>query len=61
MSAKKPGYTVCGVVLFACLGAGPASSVSLVSLTTRLLAATRASFGSDGVDREEDRFVVGVK
>ena len=41
--------------------AGPASSVSLVRLATRLLASTRASFGSDGVDPEEDRFVVGVK
>ena len=42
-SAKKPDYKVCGVVLFARLGAGPASSVSLVRLTTRLLASTRAS------------------
>ena len=30
-------------------------------LVTRLLASTRASFGSDGIDPEEDRLVVGVK
>ena len=52
---------VCGVVFFAHLGAGPASSVSLVRLVTRLLASTRASFSSDGVDPEEDRLVVGVE
>ena len=46
---------------FAHLGAGPASSVSLVILATLLLASTRASFGSDGVDPEEDILVVGVK
>ena len=42
---------VCGVAFFARLGAGPASSVSLVRLATRLLASTRASFGSDGRPR----------
>ena len=42
---------VYGVVFFARLGAGPASSVSLVRLATRLLASTRASFGSDGRPR----------
>ena len=53
---------VLGIVFFpACLGAGPALLVSLVRLATRLLASTRASFSSDGVDPEEDRFVVGVK
>ena len=46
---------------FARLGAGPASSVSLVRLATLLLASTRASFSSDGVDPEEDILVVGVK
>ena len=43
------------------LGAGPTSSVSLVRLAALLLASTRASFGSDGVDPEEDRLAVGVK
>ena len=40
------------------LGAGPASSASLVRLATCLLASTRVSFGSDGVDQEEDTLVV---
>ena len=43
------------------LGAGPASSVSLVRLTTRLLASTKAFFGRDGIDPEEGRLVMGVK
>ena len=52
---------VCGVVFSpAGLGAGPASSVSLVRLATRLLASTRDSFGSDGVDPEGDKLVAGV-
>ena len=51
----------CGVFFFVHLGAGPASSVSLVELATHLLASTRASFGSYGVDPEEDRLVAGVK
>ena len=50
-----------GGIFFAHLGADPASSVSLVRLATRLLVSTRASFGSDGVDPEEDRLDVGVK
>ena len=39
------------VVFFTRLGAGPASSVSLVRLATSLLASTRDSFGSDGRQR----------
>ena len=58
---QSSGEYVAFFLRFACLGAGPASSVSLVKLAILLLASTRASFGSDGVDPEEDRLVVGVE
>ena len=61
LSSNNPRGRVCGGGVFARLGAGPASSVSLVRLATLLLASTRASFGSDGVDPEEDILGVGVK